>query len=390
MARYQACFILLLTFRYLVLGFQKPPVVRIGGLYAIRSTYEHPHYIASKVSLELINKDPNILTGTQLDVSYLDVTALRTMQNNSEVPDMQGLMLEVSSFILDRLLHEDNASAPTIAFVGPYRSSDCILMQPILHAYNRFALSYAASSPRLSNKRDYPNIGRVSFPDTIQGPNLAELILYFGWKHVQTITCSDAFCQGLQEVFLKTLAQDKYKGITVDISANSWEFGNPDGTKNAFMSIRNNCSAPRVLLLLLQADQARALFTIAKTAEVFDEFVWVGCDAVSSSLSSLPSGYIGLNIAIDTTSKMFLQLKNYWKSLDPVKYPGFELLEYDPFLSMSHDALFAYALALDELLSRDGDPRNMSDLIRSLHSVNFIGSSGQVRFDGNLESRDGR
>ena len=353
------------------------------------SAYEYPHYIASIISVELINQDPKLLSGTQLEVDYLDVTALRTMQNNSVVFDMYKLMEDVYSLILEHALSNRNSTGSAVAFVGPYRSSDCMLIQPILQSYNSFALSYSASSPALSNKEKYPNIGRISFPDTVQGPNLAELILYFGWKHIQAIACSDAFCQGLQDVFLNTIKQDKYRGIQVEHTS-SWEFGDLQGTRNSLMQVRNNCSAPRVMLLLLQADQAQALFEIAKNAGVYDEFVWIGCDAVTSSLSSLPSGYIGLNIAIDTTTDSFIQLSNYWKSLDPVKYPGFHLLEYDPYLSMSHDALYTYALALEDLLGRGGDLGNISDLIHSLRSVDFIGASGRIQLDENLESSNGR
>ena len=381
---------MLLFMQLMVSAYQKPSVIRLGGLYAISSTVEHSEYVASKVSLELINKDPKLLAGTRLEVSYADVTALRTMQNTSAVVDMQRLMEDVYAMIIQDLLSECNTTNTVFAFVGPSWSSDCVLIQPILQSHNMFALSYSASSPQLSNKQAFPDIGRICFSDSVQAVALAELIQYFGWQHVQVVACDGSFCQGLQAEFLSVIEQEKYREILVETTPKQWHFGDDQSTQDVLMEMHGNCSAPRVLLLLLQADQAQTLFTIAKSAGVYDDFVWVGCDAVTSVFKNLPAGYLGLNIEINSTSEAYIELDDYWKGLDPAKYPGYDMLQFDPYLSLSHDVMFTYALAFDGLLSRGGDMRNVSDLIRSLRTVDYMGASGRIQLDENLEIKNGR
>ena len=62
-------------------------------------------------------------------------------------------------------------------------------------------ISYAASSPSLSDRTLYPYFMRVAASDADQGKAIGDLVSVFGWKKGATIHTSDSYGVGLISVF---------------------------------------------------------------------------------------------------------------------------------------------------------------------------------------------
>jgi branched-chain amino acid transport system substrate-binding protein len=122
---------------------------------------------------------------------------------------------------LDALVKEDDDGAEagtTVAnaciadgahvVIGTSSSSTSAAMQDVLKTQKIVQLSYASSSPTLSDKTTYPYLMRNVASDADQGVALADLVKAFGWTKGATINTDDTYGTGLPSVFTERFEAD--------------------------------------------------------------------------------------------------------------------------------------------------------------------------------------
>jgi ABC-type branched-subunit amino acid transport system substrate-binding protein len=78
-------------------------------------------------------------------------------------------------------------------------------------------ISYASSSPELSNRERFPYFARVVPSDALQAEGMAKIVKLFGWTYVATI--SEEGNSGSIKAFAEFIKQDKSNQI-----ASCWFF----------------------------------------------------------------------------------------------------------------------------------------------------------------------
>jgi hypothetical protein len=292
--------------------------VRILAFIGVRHKYDLPNAIAAQVAVERVNEDALILPNVTLELDVLDSTLIRTMEQKyegiSEV-NMASIKVDLLSALLTNSLHflcvhDDggrnggvsatsavcNRTGGIAAVIGPLYSSEAALLSTVLKPYGLLAMSYGATLPSLSNSTLFPDFARTIPPDSFQGEAIAGLVAHLGITAVQVWSCSDVYCRGLASVFrdcIRPLKVGVEEQLTKQIDLNSIE------TAKAVMSqVLQNCSAPRIMVLMVQRSHAETLFRAAEELGVTQEVIWIGPSSVTGLDRSLPRGYLGVCVCL--------------------------------------------------------------------------------------------
>ena len=168
-------------------AFAQRPVVCIGGLFPLTNHLAGAERAAAgHLAVEAINNSTAILPNLDIRLSVRDTA--RRPEN--------GVRAALDIFEIDR--------CPVI--VGAASSSVTRAASSIVDLFNAHIVSYASTSPTLSNKDLYPNVLRTVPPDTIQGRVIVDVIVGLGADHMAMMTSADDFGQGIAKV-LRSAAQ---------------------------------------------------------------------------------------------------------------------------------------------------------------------------------------
>eukprot|EP00051_Salpingoeca_urceolata_P006581 m.87042 g.87042 ORF g.87042 m.87042 type:complete len:1360 (+) comp14894_c0_seq1:436-4515(+) len=94
---------------------------------------------------------------------------------------------------------------PIHVLVGPGSSSCAMAMSPTLTAQGIVHIGFSETSPRLSDKEQFPLFFRVPPSDLFQGNGLAQMAQMFEWERVGTIGTTDAYGSDLAARFEQSM-----------------------------------------------------------------------------------------------------------------------------------------------------------------------------------------
>ena len=386
-----------------------PETIRILCLNGLKHDYDLPNGLAAKVAAFRVNDDPLILPNDQLDLQLLDTTLVRTAATLNGVTTDDFTAMKISYF--DSIVSaaegtlaaepggNNTCTASRIAaLVGPLYSSESVLLQTVLrkdadtHSRNLLTISYGATSPTLSNNVQHRNFGRTIPSDFKQGTGISDLVQHLDIHSVKLWGCNDVYCQGLVNVFIQSA--DSHK-IQVDTEHSDFDFGSGyKAVKDIVAGIAKDCTAPRTQVLMVQRANAQNIFLAAKELGVESSLIFVGPVSVSG-IAELPIGYLGFKTGVDTEATEFAKLQSGWNTeLGDGRYPILFGTARDvsshPYVGYAYDAVMTIAQALHVMRENGEDIYNTTALRSRLVSVTFRGSSGDIRFDQNVEPADGR
>ncbi len=239
-------------------------------------------------------------------------------------------------------------------------------------------ISYASSSPSLSDRELYPYFMRVCASDADQGLALAKLVIAFGWERGAVIHTSDSYGTGLIEIFKssfnqtgKVLTDQSFEAGATDVSA-------------AVQALKDK--DPEFILGNFIDEDAKTVMKKAHDLGMLD-FVWLTTDgwstqatitdakvkeAMNYSIGTNPAPAGGTGLA-DFNDTWFDPNWAYLETPGNSQSTGTPFNSYAPF---SYDAVYVAAKGLAAAGTTEGDA-----LKAALYDVTHEGATGFIEFN---------
>lgn len=264
--------------------------------------------------------------------------------------------------------------------IGSSGSSVSAAMATVLTPLKIVQISYASSSPSLSDRTLYPYFMRVAASDADQGKALANLVGKFGWKKGATICTSDSYGTGLINTF-KTAFEAK-SGNTI-ATGQQFDPGATDVSPQVQALIDAD---PDFVLGNFIDEDAKTALKKAFDLDFYD-VPWIATDGWSTtatitdtSVKAAMNMSIGTNPAI-TESPGAIAFNDTWFDPDwdwlagpkASQDTGIAFNSYAPF---AYDAVYVAAKGLAAAGTTDGD-----DLLDALYDVTHEGASADIKFN---------
>ncbi|PWI49001.1 hypothetical protein CEE45_03540 [Candidatus Heimdallarchaeota archaeon B3_Heim] len=237
-------------------------------------------------------------------------------------------------------------------------------------------ISYASSSPILSNRTLYPYFMRVAASDADQGLAMAELVKAFGWTRGAVIHTSDSYGAGLINVFKSAyagviLTDQSFDGGATDVSAQVQALKDED---------------PEFILGNFIDADAKTVMKKAYELSMLD-YVWLTTDgwstqatitdvqvkeAMNYSIGTNPAPAEGTGLA-DFNVTWFDPVWNFLEKPKNSQDTGTPFNSYAPF---AYDAVYVAAKGLAAAGTTEGDA-----LLTALYAVTHEGATGTIKFN---------
>jgi branched-chain amino acid transport system substrate-binding protein len=309
---------------------------------------------------------------------------------------------------LTALVKDDDNSAPGGKFaaetlisegvhvvIGSSGSSVSAAIAAELTPHKIAQLSYASSSPTLSDRDTYPYFMRNVASDADQGVALADLVDAMGWTKGATINTADSYGTGLITVFT-TVFEDRDGTIT---TSQEFETGASD-VSTQVQAIKD--SDPEFVIANMIDKDGKILFKKAKelglTKGGANAISWVITDGTSTTatfeadqtIEDAMQGFIGTTPA-PLLGVGYQAFNDTWFDPDWASLPGPAVSQttgvaFNSYAPFSYDAVYVMAKALAAAKSTDGDA-----VIEELMKTDHEGASGRIKFNalGELNGRFG-
>jgi len=317
------------------------------------------------------------------------------------------------------------ASVPTIGIVGAASSRVSIPVADLGSMHQILQVSFASTSPLLSNRVRYPFFYRTVPPDNLQTQAIIDIIRRFNWTQFSIIYVEDAYGQPGARA-LRQLAMNNNICIDMD-SEIGLEFTTGDYQALAEMLLSSDSD---IVILFLHDQNARQLLKSVARSSSRRRFTWIASDAWARSLglahmfNETVAGYYGITPHAPRVpsfdnylSQLTIQTnrRNHWfqeifsaftscnatnpcdQNINLTSLPNYAQDNYAPFMI---DAVYAFANALHNFLEENcnftsgwtwvnqscpGQRRelNGSTLLQYLRMVDFISplTGNRVKFD---------
>ncbi len=279
--------------------------------------------------------------------------------------------------------------------VGSSGSSVSAAMAAELGPEKIVQISYASSSPSLSDRTLYPYFMRNTPSDADQGLAVADLVDSMNWTQGATISTDDSYGTGLITVFTEAF---ELRGGTIT-TAQSFS---PMATDVSAQVQAIKDSNPEFVVANLIDEDGKTLFQ--KAAELYltngtaNAVPWIITDGTSttSTFSGNQAVQDAMQNFIGTTPLSFatpeLTAFNdswfdskwadpiYWSGLSGPIYSQVTGLAFNSYAPLAYDSVFVAAKGLRDAGTADGDA-----LLAAMYAVTHDGAAGKIIFNDNGE-----
>ncbi|XP_071960232.1 metabotropic glutamate receptor 7-like [Antedon mediterranea] len=143
-------------------------------------------------ALDLINADPSLLPGVSLGARLYDTCKRETYALEQTIEMISyDLQQDSSAYVCPNgsaaVRVEDQAGQSVTGVVGAASSSISQPVASILRLFQIPQISYASTSPELSDKMRFDYFLRVVPPDTFQSQAMFDIVKFMGWTYVSTV-----------------------------------------------------------------------------------------------------------------------------------------------------------------------------------------------------------
>ncbi|XP_066287209.1 glutamate receptor ionotropic, kainate 2-like [Branchiostoma lanceolatum] len=343
---------------------------------------------AGLVSALSVSDFPAASSALRLAVEYVNEKQL--------VPNVTLEYIEYTTTsldFLDMIQYECfQASQGVVAVMGPSLSSQVKATSPVSTGLSLPQISPEALDPTLGNAQQYPQLVRISWPDSVLSRALIDLLEHFSWDQMSIFVSNDDYgLHGLVD-FQLIAGQNGWRIHTIQSF---------DPTENA-----------------ADIEMTSQLRVIKDTAEILREasamdmtgagWAWVVSDGITAlelygtinGTAIVPDYLQGLlgPIPPSTSGGHSDAFMAKWRAADPTLYPGAGVADIGPYVARWADAVLALAQALRNL-QEDGvtvTPQPLdcgcdgsesqpwadgSVMLQYLKQVETDGVTGYIRFD---------
>lgn len=262
--------------------------------------------------------------------------------------------------------------------IGSSGSSVSAAMASELTSTKVVQVSYASSSPALSDRTLYPYFMRVCASDADQGIAIAKLVKAFNWTQGAVIHTSDSYGTGLIEIF-----KSNYNDTGTVLTDQSFEAGATD--VSAQVQALKDVDPDFIVGNFIDED-AKTVMKKAADLDMLD-YVWITTDgwsttatitdadvkaAMNNSIGTNPAPSSGTGLQ-DFNSTWFNTTFSYLAGPANSQATGQAFNSYAPF---AYDAVYVVAKGLAAANDIDGDL-----LLAALYDVEHDGATGHIEFN---------
>ena len=178
------------------------------------------------------------------------------------------------------------------AVIGDTTSSVTIPIANLLQLFHVPLISFAATTPSLSDKTQYGYFARTISSDNYQARAMADLAVYFNWSYIVAVNSGDVYGQSGIKGFI-----NNFQNVTMSrcIASDSIEIPYPKATASDYDAAVSNLATPyvsnaTVVVLFAQLVTVNGLLDAVQRRREHDDsfatkqFVWVGTDTWTTSL----------------------------------------------------------------------------------------------------------
>jgi len=243
-------------------------------------------------------------------------------------------------------------------------------------------ISYASSSPSLSDRSLYPYFMRVAASDSDQGRAVADLVQAFGWTRVATIHTSDSYGTGLITVFTEIF---EGRGGTI-ITDQEFDPGATD--VSAQVQAMMDARPEFVVGHFIDVDAAAAVKKAWGLGAIeLPGGTWIATDGWSTTATFANDATVkkAMQKMIGTTPipltgsgyQSFNQLwfDSEWNYLEGPAYSQSSGKAFNAYAPLSYDSVYVAAKGLAAANTVDGET-----LLDALYGVTHDGASGFIEF----------
>lgn len=391
-----------------------PP--KCGSLNAERGIHRLEAMI---FAIDQINKNPNLLPNITLGMSAYDTCGWYTRALEES---LEFVMKSLENKAIPTSCESASKENKIVGVVGAASSAVSIQVANLLRLFNLPQISYASTTPDLSDKSKYDFFVRTVPPDNYQARAMVDVVRGLKWTSVFTVYSEGIYGErGIREF----TADAKTANICIAGSAKI-EAGSSDEQINVIIAGFLKQSNVHGVILFCTDTDARRLLQGAQRKNAAGQFTWVASDYWGTrkkpieGLEKYAEGAITISLAEarfpafkkhftslkpENRSKINPWFKEFWEkqfgcSLEKNKStcPKDETLSpdvrMDDIVPFVIDAVYAFAHGLDKMYKRlcpakDGLCTKMKEnfegkVLRDLlFNVTFNGVTGPVSFDQN-------
>ncbi|XP_066275462.1 glutamate receptor 2-like [Branchiostoma lanceolatum] len=300
------------------------------------------------------------------------------------------------------------ASQGVVAVIGPVLSSQVKATSPVSTGLSLPQIAPEATDPTLGNAQQYPQLVRISWPDSVLSKALIDLLEHFSWDQMSIFVSNDDYgTHGFKE--FQDLAGQKGWRIHTIQSFDPTEAAADIEVHEQLKAIKD--TGARIIVLHCLAPYAAEILREASTMDMTGaDWAWVVSDRITSygrdlfgttnATVTIPDYLPGLvgPMSPSTNGGHSEAFMAKWRSANPVVYPGAGVADIDPYTARWADAVLALAQALRNL-QEDGvtvTPQPLdcgcdgsesqpwadgSVMLQYLKKVKTDGVTGYIQFD---------
>jgi ABC-type branched-subunit amino acid transport system substrate-binding protein len=270
--------------------------------------------------------------------------------------------------------------------VGSSGSTVSAAMAAVLTPLKIIQISYASSSPSLTNRDDYPYFMRNVASDADQGLAVADLVAELGFTKGATINTDDTYGTGLVSHFTA-----RFTSVGGNSIATAQTF-TPGGTDVATEVQAIADATPEFVLLHAIDNDAKTVFKKAGELGIAgdsQDIVWIITDGSStpatfsgdSDVKDAMQYVVGTNPAEAGTSKNaeFEALWNETTTCGDQDPCGYSRTSAKPnsYARFAYDAVYVVAMGLVDAC----DLTDSDATLAAMYDVEFVGAGGSVKFN---------
>ena len=168
-------------------------------------------------AIDAINADPILLPGVELGYDIRDTCLSETVGLDEAI----DLILEGNNIVSCGATHDattknvvKTVAVPTTAIVGARLSRVSVPVASLSRLFQMPQVSYASTSPLLSDRKRYSYFHRTAPPDHLQVLAMIDILHHFGWNYVSILHTEDTYGSAGISAFVNASAKNN---ICIDL-----------------------------------------------------------------------------------------------------------------------------------------------------------------------------
>ncbi|KAI8506510.1 hypothetical protein Bbelb_159370 [Branchiostoma belcheri] len=249
------------------------------------------------------------------------------------------------------------ASRGVVTIIGPMTSSQVKASSPVSSGLSLPRIVPEATDPTLENTRQYRQLVRISWPDSVLSKALIDLLEHFSWDQMSLLVSNDDFgVHGLLK-FQLLAGQKRWRIHTIQ-SFDPTEIAVDIDVRTQLKVIKN--TGARIIIIHCLASYGAEVLRQASSMDMTGEgWAWVVSDGITgfdlydndNGKAIVPDYLRGLlgPIPPATNGAHSEEFMAKWRAADPAVYPGAGSDYIGPYTARWADAVLALAQALRNL-----------------------------------------